>query len=139
MESNAALSRDEVAKAYCKRGTLLDQVGKTDEAIADLTEAVRLDPKLAAAYCRRAAIFLAQGFPDLAVDDLTEAMSAAPNSQEAACLRARACWRWKTRRSDHRCDLGHSAEREIERRVPHSWHVALGRTEIRNPAGPSSI
>ena len=50
--------------------------GDYDRAIADATEAIRLDPKMALAYVNRAGAYLQKGDYDRAIADATEAIQA---------------------------------------------------------------
>lgn len=59
--------------AYLVRGAVRAQHGENAEAIADLSEAIRLQADLAAAYLTRGIIYLRSGEIDRAVADLKEA------------------------------------------------------------------
>ena len=48
--------------------------GNLDKALADYTEAIRLDPKLAEVYCRRGLAYSVKGEHDKAIADRTEAL-----------------------------------------------------------------
>jgi tetratricopeptide (TPR) repeat protein len=50
-----------------------------DQAIAEFTEAIRLDPKLAIGYANRGWSYAKKGEYDKAIDDFTEAMRLLPN------------------------------------------------------------
>ena len=49
-----------------------------DKAIADFTEAIRLDPKYAEAYCNRGCAYRNKGDYDKAIADFTEAIRLNP-------------------------------------------------------------
>jgi tetratricopeptide (TPR) repeat protein len=60
-----------------------------DKAIADFSEAIRLDPSFAAAYSSRGAARFYQGDSDLAIADCSEAIRLdPPNAIKAYTLRA---------------------------------------------------
>ena len=75
---------------YCPGGDLLffdSLVHLGDKAIADLTEAIRLDPNNSEAYFERAAEYRGKGEDDKASADLTEAIRLNPAYAEAYYLR----------------------------------------------------
>ncbi len=74
---NAATITDRIA-IYCARGATYGRNGDPDEAIADFTEALRLDPKNGQAYCGRGHTWAAKGDYGKAVADLTEAQRLVP-------------------------------------------------------------
>jgi len=47
--------------AYLGRGIVFDDLGKPEQALADLTKAIELAPKNPVAYKRRADVFLPNG------------------------------------------------------------------------------
>lgn len=49
------------AEAYYNRGVDYYQNGEYDQAIADFSEAIRLDPTMAMAYSNRGAVYLYKG------------------------------------------------------------------------------
>jgi tetratricopeptide (TPR) repeat protein len=57
--------------------------GDYDRAIADLTEAIRLDPKYVWAYASRGEAYRMKGDYDRAIADLTEAIRLDPNYEWA--------------------------------------------------------
>jgi tetratricopeptide (TPR) repeat protein len=69
---------EDQALAFYKEGVLLYSNGKIDRAIADYTEAIRLDPKYAWAYGRRGDAYGMKGDYDQAIADLTEAIRLDP-------------------------------------------------------------
>ena len=71
------------AKQAFDSGVSAFQKGDYDRAIADYTEAIRLDPKHAKAYNNRALAYDAKGDFDKAIADLTEAIKADPNYAQA--------------------------------------------------------
>jgi tetratricopeptide (TPR) repeat protein len=63
------------------------QAGQIEEAIAVLTRAIRLSPKLWQAYQYRGQMHLALGRDDLARDDFEEAIRLAPDEADLYALR----------------------------------------------------
>jgi tetratricopeptide (TPR) repeat protein len=64
--------------AYHNRGAALGQKGEYDRAIADLNEAIRLNPKVPASYGQRGAAYGRKGEYDRALRDLDEAVRLGP-------------------------------------------------------------
>ena len=64
--------------AYNNRGLAYYNKGENDKAIADYTEAIRLDPKLAIAYNNRGLAYGNKGENDKAIADCTEAIRLDP-------------------------------------------------------------
>ncbi len=79
------------ANAYAIRGWAYGEKGEWDKAIADCTEAVRLDPKNAAAYGARGCAYANKGEWDKAIADCTEAIRLDPTCSGAYAARACAC------------------------------------------------
>jgi Flp pilus assembly protein TadD len=69
------------------RGNARCAQGRYDLAVADYTEAIRLDPAFVNAYYNRATAKAAQGRYDLAVVDYTEAIRLDPTFAKAYCNR----------------------------------------------------
>jgi tetratricopeptide (TPR) repeat protein len=69
-----------LAVAYGNRGAAYYNQGQHDLAIADLDEAIRLDPKLATAYGIRGFAYNSKGQRDRAIADLDEAIRLDPNN-----------------------------------------------------------
>jgi Flp pilus assembly protein TadD len=67
------------AKAYAERGAAHLNKGDIDQAIADYTEAIRLDPYDAEAYNGRGFAYGSKGEYDRAIADYTEAIRLNPN------------------------------------------------------------
>jgi tetratricopeptide (TPR) repeat protein len=67
------------AEAYNNRGKAWNQKGDNDRAIADLDEAIRLDPTEALYYSNRGIAWRAKGDPDRAIADYTESIKLDPN------------------------------------------------------------
>ena len=65
---------EERAEVLFDRAQLLDEMGRTDEAIADLTEAVAVCPDYAAALAQRGELLAERGDLDAAMRDLDEAV-----------------------------------------------------------------
>jgi tetratricopeptide (TPR) repeat protein len=78
------------AKLYIARGTVLDGLGKHDEAIADFTRAIALNPHDQLAYSDRATEYMASSRFELAIVDLTEVIRAEPANGMAFYNRATA-------------------------------------------------
>src|ERR1700722_4722633 len=68
----------DLAWAYTNRGSVYDYKKDFDRAIADLTEAIRLDPDAVVAYQDRAASYRNKGQYDRALDDLNHALRLDP-------------------------------------------------------------
>ena len=75
---------------------MLDQ-GPFDKAIAESTEAIRLDPKTAYAYKNRGSAYIGKREYDKAITDCTEAIRLDPKSAKAYAARAEAY----TKKSDY--------------------------------------
>ena len=69
--SEVCLGISQPGRAYAKKGDY-------DKAIADYTEAIRLDPKNAEAYCNRGHAYEEKGDYDKAIADCTEAIRLDP-------------------------------------------------------------
>lgn len=76
------------AEELLKRGKAFFDNGDYDKAIADFTEAIRLDPKYAVAYNNRGSAYSSMGEFDKAIADYTEAIRLKPNDDIAYSLRA---------------------------------------------------
>ncbi len=83
----SGFTADQRAMAYRNRGLARAAAGVRDQAIADLSEAIRLDPADTAALSGRANVRLARGQTDAAISDLTAALKVAPRN--ATLLTAR--------------------------------------------------
>jgi tetratricopeptide (TPR) repeat protein len=78
--ASGALSGADLANAYYDRGIGYQRKGQDDLAIADYTEAVRIDPNNALAYYGRGLSYRHKGQDDLAIADYTQALRIAPTS-----------------------------------------------------------
>ena len=79
----------ELSKAYVYRANAYYwKKGDSDNAIADYTEAIKLDPKSAEAYKDRGISYLSDGNIDEAIMDYTKAIELDPESAEAYKNRA---------------------------------------------------
>jgi tetratricopeptide (TPR) repeat protein len=76
--------------AYNNRGITYTWQGDFDRAIADLSEAIRLDPTLGAAYHNRGRAYRKKGEHHRAIADLTEAIRLEPGSALPFYERSRA-------------------------------------------------
>ncbi len=79
-----------VFAAYIHRGLAHAARGELDNAIADFTETIRLNPKDAAAYGNRGVAYGQQGENDKAIADLSEAIRLAPRDPRPYAGRATA-------------------------------------------------
>jgi tetratricopeptide (TPR) repeat protein len=86
-EEIAACSRllalDPKPFAYNNRGNAYNQKGEYDRAIADLDQAIRLDPKLTGAYANRGVAYEAKNDPDHAIADYDQALTLNPSLARA--------------------------------------------------------
>lgn len=77
IEDQAAVVADRVT-AYLQRGNMYEATGKSDAAIADYSEAIKLDPQNVLAYCSRAIAYLRKRDHDHAIADYNEANTLDP-------------------------------------------------------------
>ena len=68
----------------------LQQQGKLQEAIAEYTAAISLDPSLAQAYNNRGAVYMDMGQPETAILDYNQAISLDPTLAQAYSNRGKA-------------------------------------------------
>ena len=80
-------AQPEIRRGYCNRGIAYRHKGEYDKAIADYTEAIRLDPKYAKAYNNRGIAYRHKGEFDKAIADYTEAIRLDPKFAVAYCGR----------------------------------------------------
>ena len=73
--------------AYCDRGRSCLEKGDNDKAIAEYTEAIRLDPKRAKAYNDRGVAYRNAGEYDKAISDCNEAARLDPQLADAFLIR----------------------------------------------------
>jgi tetratricopeptide (TPR) repeat protein len=78
------------AAAFGHRGQAHLAMKVLDRAVADLDEAIRLNPRLVQAYRDRAAAQMLRSQPERAVADLSEALRLAPNDAGTSEARGRA-------------------------------------------------
>lgn len=78
------------AKLHVARGTVLDSLGKHDDAIADFTRAIVLNPHDQIAYSNRATEYIKSARFAVAIVDLTEVIGAEPANGMAFYNRATA-------------------------------------------------
>ena len=81
----------ELAEAYCRRGLVYHQMGKTAEALTDLDRAIQCDPRLPSAYLERGKLRTESGDLDGALADFGQLMLIRANDpdtylQRGVCL-----------------------------------------------------
>ncbi|KAK3359077.1 mitochondrial outer membrane 72K protein [Lasiosphaeria hispida] len=74
--------------AYNMRGTFRCLMGKHEEALADLSKSIELDPTMTQSYIKRASMNLELGAPDVAEDDFKKAMDQNPEDPDIYYHRA---------------------------------------------------
>ncbi len=77
------MTSEERIALYSSRSTAYRNEGEYDEAIADCSEAIRLNPKLAGAYYARAFTYGQKGESDKAIADYTEVIRLEPKLTDA--------------------------------------------------------
>jgi tetratricopeptide (TPR) repeat protein len=75
---------DARADYYIERGIDSCRTGNLDQAVADLTQAIKIDPKSAKAYYSRGVVRVKQGEFDLAIQDFETALALDPDYSVAA-------------------------------------------------------
>jgi len=131
----ANVGKTNTAKLYVARGTVLDGLGKHDDAISDFTRAIALNPHDQIAYSNRATVYMASSRLELAIVDLTEVIRAEPANGMAYYNRATAYERSGER--DKALDDYRSAARLLPLFAPAA--AALGRVlKASNPDGALS-
>ena len=78
--NNAIKYKSDYVQALSSRGIAYASMGKTDEAISDLSAAIKVDPAYAIAYFNRGLVFLNSGKRDLACADLQKAVKLGYNA-----------------------------------------------------------
>jgi tetratricopeptide (TPR) repeat protein len=97
------------AEAYTNRGYAYCEEGAFDRAIADFTQAIKLDPNYAMAYAYRGTAYAAKGDNDRAIADLTQFIRLNPNTAEGYIGRAGAYF-YKGDRTRARADVSKALE-----------------------------
>jgi tetratricopeptide (TPR) repeat protein len=69
--------------AYNNRGSAVQSKGDYDRAIADYSEAIRIDPNYAVAYSNRGNLFEAKGRREEAIADFRRALAISPNHERS--------------------------------------------------------
>ncbi|MBI5640955.1 MAG: tetratricopeptide repeat protein [Nitrospirae bacterium] len=69
--------------AYHSRGAFHAISGRTNDALRDLDQAVRLSPRFMEPYMTRGSLYIKSGIPEKAVQDYTQAISIDNNSSKA--------------------------------------------------------
>ena len=78
------IQRNPTATNYLCRGNLLRREREYDRAIADMTQAIRLDARYTDAYRARSIVWGLKGEYDKAIADISEAIRLNPESESAA-------------------------------------------------------
>ena len=90
--SSTIYSQDTMSAVdYNNRGIAYSDKGLYDQAIADYTKALELNPKDADAYYNRGLAFRKQGLYDQAIADYTKTLELNPKDAEAYYNKALAC------------------------------------------------
>jgi tetratricopeptide (TPR) repeat protein len=79
------------ATTYLARGRINVERKELEPAIADFTEAIRLDPRLAAAFRDRGLAWDRKRYFDRAIDDLNEAVRLDPENLDLVMTRGKMC------------------------------------------------
>jgi tetratricopeptide (TPR) repeat protein len=87
-DANAAVEKQPSSMAYGQRGIIEKLQKKTDGALKDFSEAIKLDPGYAWAYAQRADIYSRKKDQDKALEDVNKALAAKPNFVEGYRLKA---------------------------------------------------
>ncbi len=74
--------------AYVGRGLMLDSLNRPDDAVADYTKAIELDPEDIGAYFNRAGVYRRLGDFDKALEDYTTNIELDPTIPESYFIRA---------------------------------------------------
>ena len=82
-----SLTRADLGIVYIDRGSAYDDQGEHDQAIADYTNALELDPRNAVGYFIRGIAYDAKGEHDLAIADYTKAIELEPSQPGAYAAR----------------------------------------------------
>ncbi|MEW6672827.1 MAG: tetratricopeptide repeat protein [Thermodesulfobacteriota bacterium] len=85
----------ENAQAYNNRGLAHFDKGRYDQAVADFSQAIAIDPKNAAAYSNRGDTYLLMGRYDLAIADFTKVIEINPKLSVFYYLRGNAYFKKK--------------------------------------------
>jgi tetratricopeptide (TPR) repeat protein len=78
------------ADDYMLRAAANYKLGKTDETLEALTQALKQKPDMATAYSLRGAVYLSKGNPDEAAADLTQALTFGDKTADLYVARANA-------------------------------------------------
>lgn len=82
-EYNQAIhAAPDLGEAYCRRGLVYHEMGKTAEALADLNRAIECDPRLPSAYLERGKLRTESGDYDGALSDFGQLMLIRANDPE---------------------------------------------------------
>src|SRR6185295_14536511 len=82
-------SAKNLAVAFMNRGNALDDKGEFERAIADYSQAVRLDPKYTRAFSNRGRLYLNKGNYDSAIADFSRTVKLDPKHADAFNNRGR--------------------------------------------------
>jgi tetratricopeptide (TPR) repeat protein len=117
-DANTAVEKKPSAQAYGQRGIVKKRQKKTDDALRDFSEAIKLDPGYAWAYAQRADIYSRQKDQEKALQDVNKAIAAKRDFIEGHRLKA-----WVLNRMG-RCKEASEAFMEVEKRSPNDpWSI----------------
>ena len=87
-DANTAVEKKPSAQAYGQKGIIEKLQKKTNEALRDFSEAIKLDPRYAWAYAQRADIYSRQTNQEKALQDIEKAIAAKGDFIEGHRLKA---------------------------------------------------
>jgi tetratricopeptide (TPR) repeat protein len=95
VEQTRKLMNPKTATEYTERAKRHLEAGRLDDAVEDLSQAIKLDRKCVEAYIKRATAFYRKRDYDTAIADCSEAIRLDDNNAEAYHTRARSYYRQK--------------------------------------------
>jgi tetratricopeptide (TPR) repeat protein len=132
--ASGRLSGSQLADAYFGRGLMHSQANQTDAAIADYSEAVRLNPGLLGGYYNRGTMYFNKSDLAAAERDFTKAIELAPGNSYAAAFAARAEARRRLRRfPEAQADIGRALDLDKDDKYAERVRDSI-QADLRRPA-----